>query len=884
LSCNCFNLPGYLKVAKKRKGIIISAIAVSLLLSLIFTAWRAMPPMYLSSCSIKFTSAPGEGGLLNRLLSMPADEIETQQAIMLSHDFLAGVAAKTLLIKPGMRADDPKVNDIIEDLRSRLSVEREGKADILRVKVVDKDPDHALKLAETLSSTLIKDYRDAHDKRLDEVIAHINEEHQATVDKLKAKEEVLERFIRENRLVSIDLEGEALFVKKNEIEGKAGKNNTVLEPELKKVNENIDLHMDKKIEFDRLKMEIESLRNISAFLEKKRQETMIRKAENPDDVRVVTPAQRAALPYNEPDYLKTVLSALIAGIILGLILTIIIEAIDHSAVLIEKLEKELKVRVIGIIPGVEQKDLASGKPDSGKRGGAAPSAEQSIALVTHFAPGTLVSESFRGLRANIQAALHDGKIKSIAVTGSYPGEGRSTVAVNLSIGLAQAGLRTLLVGSDITNPDLAAWFSLDESPGLTDILLGSSQWEETVKTVTEMIIGGMTLDRIMLTPGLDKLNIITRGALPEKQGELLGTKGFSEFLDAVKSAYDIVILDSTPVISSADAATLAAKVDGTIVVYNPAQVSMRALKRTLTQLSRVRSNIIGITLNCVRSGLIPQALREKYARREVRDSEMHAPVKKKNIAKTIIPLAAIIIIAALCWQRDLIFKERTATTVPELVKAPEKALEKKPLKPETPEIKPDDADIPASKAPVGIAVEKSVATEAVDQKQPEVAPGPPAPAETETVFIYQEGRFPYSVYLGSFNSTSQAKRAIDHFAKSGIASFWVKVNLGEKGIWYRVYSGEFTDKEGAEAFINEKAIKDGEIRKAPYAVYTGGFTDRAALEGVASILKENDYSPYIIADENFDNLLNGAFVTKAGAEELSAELNALGIANKVVLR
>ncbi|MBN1906077.1 MAG: SPOR domain-containing protein [Deltaproteobacteria bacterium] len=878
---NSFNPGIFLRVAVKRWVTIVFVIGACLGLSGIYAAWKALRPVYTSSCSIRFEPDRGSDDFINRLLSTPSDNIETQQAIMLSHDFLKGVVAKLSLIDPENPEADPGINPVIEDLRSKISIEREGKTDILCIRVLDKDPDLALKLAETFSSTFVTSYREAHDKRIDEVIAHINEEQRTTDDKLRVKEGEYERFIKENRLVSIDLEGEALLVKKNEIEEKVQKSSRALEPELEKVNENIDLHMDKKIEFDRLKMEVESLRNIASFLEEKRQEAMIRRAENPDYIRVVSPAQRASRSINEPDYLKIPLTGLIAGIILGLILVIIIEAIDHSAALIEKLENGLKVRVIGVIPTVEQKDLYQGIPDSGKREGAVLSPEQFITLVTHFAPGTLMSESFRGLRANIQAILHEGRIKTIAVAGSYPGEGRSTVAANLSISLAQAGLRTLLVGSDLTNPDLSARFFLDESPGLTNILLGTSQWEEIVKTVTEMIIGGMTLDQVIITPGLDKLNIITRGAIPDKQAELLGTKGFSGFLDEVKSAYDIVILDSSPVLSSADAATLAAKVDGTIVVYNPSQVSMRALKRTIAQLSRVSSNIIGITLNCVRPGLIPRALREKYAGADMRDTEVHAPVKKKSLLKVLLPLVAIIIImAVLWWQRGAIFPERPE--IKEIKKAPETPVEVKQQGPERPKAKLDELDVPDSMADVKAPVEKKATPEKIAEKQPDITPEPPA--ETETEMIYQEGRFPYSVYLGSFNSTEQAGRAIDHYAKSGIASFWVKVNLGEKGIWYRVYSGEFADKADAEAYINEKAIKDGEIKKSAYAVYAGSFTDREALEGMINILKENCYAPYIIADENFDSLLTGAFITKAGADELSAELNALGISNRVVLR
>ncbi len=876
MTYNRFKPATFLMVAEKRWVTIVSAIVACLVFSGFYVVWKTLTPVYASSYSIKIEQAGASDGFINRLLSAPSDNIETQQAIIMSHDFLKGVAAKLSLIDSNNPAADQMV---IEDLRSRISLEREDKTGVLHITTNAKEPVQALKLNETLVGSFITSYKEEHNKRLDEVIAHINNEQKATGDKLKAREEELERFIKENRLVSIDLEGEALISKKNEIEDKAGKSDTSLGKELKKVNENIDLHMDKKIEFDRMKTEVDSLRNIASFLEEKRQEAMIRKAENPDDVRVISPAQQSLQPVNAPDYLKIMLTGLIAGIILGLIIITFQEVYDHSSGLIEKLENVLKLRIIGIIPQVTPKDFS----DDVNSALAGLSPEQHVSLITHFTPRTLASESFRGLRANIQAAVNEGKIKTIAVTGSYPHEGSTTVLLNLSICLAQAGMKTLLVGADLNSPDISERFSIDEGAGLTDILLGASPWEETVKTVTDIIIGGMTLDLAMLTPGLDKLNIITRGTLPNKPGELLGTKRFSEFIGAIRDAYDIIIIDSPAVLSSADAAALAAQVDGLIVVYNPAQVSDRALKRTCAQLGRMSCNIMGIVLNYVRPALIPDVLRDKYSGAETTRKAAQPPYKKGGMAKVLIPVAAIIIVIALIWwQRDWIFKENQETKVKEIVKPIETPAEIKPQKPDMHEQKPGEAELPETKAPVETPVEKSVTPEAIEQKIPDVASEPAA--ETKTEIMYQEGRYPYSVYLGSFDSTDQARSALDKYLKADIESFWVKVNLGEKGIWYRVYSGEFPDKEGAEAFINEKAIKDGEIKKTTYAVYIGSFTDRESLEGMVNILKENDYSPYIIADENFDSLLAGAFVTKTGADELSAELTALGISNRVVLR
>ena len=120
--CNCPNISGLLKAGAKRKGLFIAAVAVSLLLYSAVAAWKAIPPMYSSWCSIKFSPPRVKEGLVGRLLSTSPDEIETQRAIILSHNFLMHAAAELSLVKsPAAEAD---LNRAIEYLRSCLSVER----------------------------------------------------------------------------------------------------------------------------------------------------------------------------------------------------------------------------------------------------------------------------------------------------------------------------------------------------------------------------------------------------------------------------------------------------------------------------------------------------------------------------------------------------------------------------------------------------------------------------------------------------------------------------------------------------------------------------------------------------------------------------------------
>ena len=151
---------------------------------------------------------------------------------------------------------------------------------------------------------------------------------------------------------------------------------------------------------------------------------------------------------------------------------------------------------------------------------------------------------------------------------------------------------------------------------------------------------------------------------------------------------------------------------------------------------------------------------------------------------------------------------------------------------------------------------------------------------------YQEGSYPYSIYLGSFKTVERAERAVEQYAGKDIYSYPVKINFTKKGIWYRVYSGYFPDAESAGVFVEENKIQDAEIKKTAYACCIDSFTDNESLENYMRLLREKQFFPYVITDhiDNVHFLFSGAFITRKAAEELSEELHAAGINNSVVSR
>ena len=382
--------------------------------------------------------------------------------------------------------------------------------------------------------------------------------------------------------------------------------------ELEKVNKKTKVLMDKKLEFNRLKRKVDLYTNMTALLEQKNQEALIKRAEKPEEVKIVKPALLPTQPINPPKTAATGAAGVMIGLVLGIVIGFVVETFDTSLGAIEDVEETLGTQVLGIVPQADIKDMIEGMKEKYPGGISLPDEKRIGYLVSHFVPKSMMSESFRALRTNIQFKGAEKKTKAIAVTSSSPQEGKTLVAVNLAIAMAQARTKVLLIGSDLRKPGLDKVFDLEMTPGLTDILMENYQWRDTVKTVMDMAMGELTQTQIIRTPGLDNLHIITSGPIPPNPAELIDSPTFNEFIEEAKEDYDIVIFDSPPILSTADAAILGAKVDGVLLVYRVGSVSRGLLKRSVTQLQQVKSNIMGVILNGMRPEVSPDFQDYKY--------------------------------------------------------------------------------------------------------------------------------------------------------------------------------------------------------------------------------------------------------------------------------
>jgi capsular exopolysaccharide synthesis family protein len=194
-------------------------------------------------------------------------------------------------------------------------------------------------------------------------------------------------------------------------------------------------------------------------------------------------------------------------------------------------------------------------------------------------PQNARAEAFRALRTNLQFLEMDGG-NTFVITSSLPAEGKSTTSVNLAIALADAGERVLLIDGDLRKPKLAEYLGVEGGAGLTDVLIGRAQ-----------------LGEVMFPWGDRSLHVLTSGKMPPNPSELLGSRQMASLLATMSSAYDIVLIDSPPLLPVTDGTVLAKLTAGAIVVVASGQTTTHQLGSAVKLLETVDARIAGVVLS-----------------------------------------------------------------------------------------------------------------------------------------------------------------------------------------------------------------------------------------------------------------------------------------------
>jgi polysaccharide biosynthesis transport protein len=194
-------------------------------------------------------------------------------------------------------------------------------------------------------------------------------------------------------------------------------------------------------------------------------------------------------------------------------------------------------------------------------------------------PRSVVSAAYRMLQANLRFLNLDQPLKSIAITSSIPREGKSTVAANLAATMAQLGRRTLLIDADLHHPTQDRIWQVSNESGLSDLLIGQTQFKEAAKSVME------------------NLDVLTAGSMPPNPLALLDSKRMAQLLKGLEQAYDFVIIDTPPLVLEAEALTVGHLAQGVLLVARPSFLPSAPAKKAKELLNYSGVKVLGLVAN-----------------------------------------------------------------------------------------------------------------------------------------------------------------------------------------------------------------------------------------------------------------------------------------------
>lgn len=203
-------------------------------------------------------------------------------------------------------------------------------------------------------------------------------------------------------------------------------------------------------------------------------------------------------------------------------------------------------------------------------------------LTTAIDPRSPVAEAYRTLRTNLEFSSLDRPLKTIVVTSSGTEEGKTTVLANLAVALAESGKRVVAVDCDFRSPSLHSIVGGPREPGFTNVVLGAD------------------IETALHPTAIAGLQLMPSGPVPPNPAEVIASARLEQILEALSKQADIVLIDSPPIGLVADAAQLAARTDGVLLVLRAGRSRREAAQRAKRQLEQVHARILGVVLNDVR--------------------------------------------------------------------------------------------------------------------------------------------------------------------------------------------------------------------------------------------------------------------------------------------
>ena len=330
----------------------------------------------------------------------------------------------------------------------------------------------------------------------------------------------------------------------------------------------------------RLAQQVQTIQKMNEGLQQEYQKARMAEAVEAGQVEIVDLADLPTFPMSAGRTRKLALG-LIIGLMLGVGLAVVIDGMNSSIRRRDDIERVLQIPGLAVIPqfrGMPPMGRVRALQARARNGDKHPN--RASGLVTVHDASSAGAEAYRTLRTNLIFSQSVEALRSVVVTSAAPSEGKTTTAANMAVSFAQQGMRVAIIDCDLRRSRLHKMFSIPREPGLT-----------------EFILGQLDLDAVSRETTVPGLYVIPSGHLPPNPAELLGGNKMRTALAKLNEAFDLVVLDTPPLLAASDAAILATIADGVVMVVRAGVTEIEAGQQAIQQLASVGARVVGAVLN-----------------------------------------------------------------------------------------------------------------------------------------------------------------------------------------------------------------------------------------------------------------------------------------------
>ncbi|MDP3980269.1 MAG: polysaccharide biosynthesis tyrosine autokinase [Chlamydiota bacterium] len=583
------HLSEYLSVINKRKWLVFTILTMTLTITAIATF--SATPIYRATCKVLIEKEKPKVLSFEEVYEVDtthSDYYQTQYEILRSKTIAKTVFEQLNLQKifPYRESKTP-----LKDFMETYSIEPIRNSRIVQIHVKHDTPKQAAIIANTLAKVFLETTLNRKLKAARYVVEWLSQQLNDMQDQAKKSELALQAYIEKYNLVSLptsrsDTQETSLidYIQKEKIRletdySQLSKRYKPKHPKMLRLQSQIDavnqkltseskkfLELkNKQIQYNILKREAETNQELYNSLLSRAKETNLFEGLKISNISIVETADAPILPIWPNKRLNFILALL--GALMGAIsLVFFLEYLDNTIKDKEDIERFLKISTLGNIP----------KAQSLKK----KFSEKDLDIACFLDQQSPFTESFRYIKAAVLLSHVDKPHPVLLITSSNPGEGKTTIAVNLAITMAATGENVLLIDADLRNPRVNKIFKTKPDHGLSSILAGLSSPENSI-----------------FQTQIPNLSVLSSGLIPPNPNELLASDKMKRFINWAGAHYQRVILDSPPVMAVSDPLNLVNQVDGTIFVIQAGKINRKIILQGLQRLKETNAKILGAVLN-----------------------------------------------------------------------------------------------------------------------------------------------------------------------------------------------------------------------------------------------------------------------------------------------